>query len=113
VQAVLLVAEHGWKLLPDYRFDPVRGRWRHRNGPVEPPLKLAHIRYEGGRMLAPRHDVRAPVEELPRYLEDARALFASCAGAPDARPGSFVGISEEFEELRWFWLLETCLAPGA
>ena len=39
VDAVDLVATHGWRLLADYRFDPVTGLWRHRDGPVEPPLR--------------------------------------------------------------------------
>ena len=33
VEAVRLVAEHGWRLLADYRFDPATGLWRHRGGP--------------------------------------------------------------------------------
>ena len=41
VDAVALVADDGWALLPDYRFDPATGMWRHRAGPVEPPLRLA------------------------------------------------------------------------
>ena len=32
VEAVGLVAEHGWRLLPDYRFEPATGMWRHRGG---------------------------------------------------------------------------------
>ena len=43
VAAVSLVAEHGWRLLPDYRFDPATGLWRHRDGPVEPPLRLDQV----------------------------------------------------------------------
>jgi hypothetical protein len=61
-------------------------------------------------MIAPRHDMRAPVEELPRYLEEARALLASRPGEPDAPPGAFRSISPEFEELRWFWLPRGCVA---
>ena len=36
VAAVDLVAEHGWKLLPEYLFNPASGIWRHRNGPYLP-----------------------------------------------------------------------------
>ena len=38
IEAVRLVARDGWKLLGDYRFDPVTGMWRHRDGVVVPPL---------------------------------------------------------------------------
>ena len=109
VDAVNLLAEDGWKLMPDYRFDPVDGLWRHRAGPVEPPLSLAAVHYVDGRMVAPHHDARATIEVLPRYLEEARALLASRTGEPDAAPGSFTFISPEFEELRWFWLPMSCV----
>jgi hypothetical protein len=36
--------------------------------------------------------------------------LASRSGAPDARPGALRGMSDEFEELRWFWLPEVCVA---
>ncbi len=109
VEAVNLVAEDGWKLMPDYRFDPEDGMWRHRAGPVEPPLSLGAIGYEGGRMIAPRHDAREPIEALPRYLDEARRLLAARSGEPDAPPGAFTSISPEFEELRWFWLPRSCV----
>ncbi len=111
IDAVNLIADHGWKLLSDYRFDPTSGHWRHHRGPIEPPLRLADVRYDPGRMVAPAPDptLRASVEDLPRYLEDARALFASRSGAADARPGAFLRISEAFDELRWFWLPEVCV----
>ena len=46
IEAVALVAEHGWRLLPDYRFEPATGLWRHRAGPVEPPLRLGQVAYD-------------------------------------------------------------------
>ena len=109
VEAVNLIAEHGWKLLSDYRFDPVHGLWHHHAGPVEPPLHLKDIAYVDGEMRAPRHDLRAPIGDLARYLDEARGLFAKRAGAPDAPAGACQRISHEFEELRWFWLPEGCL----
>ena len=50
VRAVEMVAEHGWKLVPQYRFSIESGLWRHENGPVEPPMRLAQLSYdaEGG-----------------------------------------------------------------
>ena len=41
MDAVRLVARDGWRLLGDYLFDPLTGRWRHRDGVVEPPIRLA------------------------------------------------------------------------
>ncbi|MFO0005044.1 MAG: aminotransferase, partial [bacterium] len=33
LEAVELIASHGWALLPDYRFEPATGQWRHRSAP--------------------------------------------------------------------------------
>ncbi|HEX2041426.1 MAG TPA: aminotransferase class V-fold PLP-dependent enzyme [Acidimicrobiales bacterium] len=111
LRAVELVADEGWKLLPDYRFDPRTGIWHHCRGPVEPPLRLHDLRYDGDGVLHhPAAHVRAPEAVLARHLEDARALLASLP--PDALAvGPAPAISPDFEELRWFELPAVCLAP--
>src|SRR5439155_24150451 len=43
--AVEMVAADGWRLLPQYTFDVERGIWVHRDGPVEPPLRLRQVTY--------------------------------------------------------------------
>jgi len=99
VEAVRLVAREGWKLLPDYGFDPVSGLWRHREGPVEPPLRLTDIAYAAdGTMLYPHHDSTAPTEVLAGYLEEARRILAA-APAGDEDPAQ---VSAGFDQLRWF-----------
>ncbi len=112
VQAVDLVAEHGWRLLPEYRFDPVTGLWRHRLGPVEPPLRLAHLTYDAstGALQYPHfgHD-RAPESTLVDHLDAARALFAAASLDPSAGPLPGA-LSPEFEHLRWFELPAASLA---
>ncbi len=104
VTAVDLVATHGWKLLPEYRFDPASGLWRHRRGAVEPPLRLSQLSYDPatGELVRPPHDrSRASESELASYLDSARALFASTPSptSDSPRPGA---LSAEFEHLRWF-----------
>ncbi len=107
VEAVQLIAQHGDKLLSDYRFDLLTGLWTHKRGAIEPPLKLSAIRYEGGRMIAPSHDERASVDELPRYLAEARELCASRKCEPDSNASTH--LSAELESLRWFLLPAVCL----
>ncbi len=112
VAAVDFIALHGEKILPDYRFEPLTGLWHHRSGPVEPPLKLADIRYEGPNVITPKHEARASIEDLPRYLDEARTMFQSRKAEPDAPRGSLShgkGFSTEFDSLRWFWLPEACV----
>lgn len=109
VAAVHLIAEHGWRLLGDYRFEPASGLWRHRNGPVEPPLRLHQVRYdEAGELHYPRDHSRAPESMLTSYLDDARRIFAQAAPPPasDVRPS---GVSDDFEKLRWFELPDACM----
>ena len=62
VEAVRLVAREGWRLLGDYRFDPVTGLWRHRDGVVEPPMRLS------GRVVRRRRhdDVALAHDDGPR-----------------------------------------------
>ena len=68
IEAVSMVARDGWKLLRDYRFDPATGLWRHRNGPVEPPLRLAEVGYAAdGTMTYPRHQDRADESVLAEH----------------------------------------------
>jgi len=110
VAAVALVAEHGWRLLPDYSFDTATGLWRHRDGPVEPPLRLSQVGYdpESGAMTYPRHDEPVPESALAGYLEQAREIFAAAPGAAAGDDGSAT-LSADFEHLRWFELPAACL----
>jgi selenocysteine lyase/cysteine desulfurase len=107
VAAVRLVAREGWRLLGEYRFDVTHGLWRHRSGPVEPPLRLHQVRYaEDGTMTYPHHEDRAPESDLKAYLDQAAEVLAS-ADPPGDLPAAEV--SADFEHLRWFDLPAVCL----
>jgi selenocysteine lyase/cysteine desulfurase len=112
VDAVNLIADHGWKLLPEYRFDPASGLWRHRNGPVEPPLRLGDLSYDpttGDLVRPPVSQVHAPENDLARYLAEARTL-CQAATEWDDEPALGDGLSPAFEHLRWFELPASSLA---
>jgi selenocysteine lyase/cysteine desulfurase len=114
LDAVHLVANQGRKLLGDYRFDPARGLWRHRRGPVEPPLRLDGLRYDdGGRLRFASSHAQAEDAALAGYLEEARRLLAArpAPPAPEADGRALPGLSADFEALRWFVLPRECL-PG-
>ena len=107
VQAVGLVADHGWKLVPEYRFDLASGRWRHKDGAVEPPLRLSQLHYVDGVLTYPRHDDTAPESDLATYLDQAHELMDSLPEpGDDVHAGS---VSVDFEHLRWFELPAVCL----
>lgn len=112
VQAVDLIAADGWKLLPQYRFDPATGRWHHRNGPVEPPLRLSQVSYDAdGNLTYPAQHDQAPESDLATYLAAARGLLASLPDEVMAEGSA--SLSADFEHLRWFDLPTICLEPAA
>jgi selenocysteine lyase/cysteine desulfurase len=106
IEAVRLVARDGWRLLGDYDFDPSTGRWRHKDGPVEPPLRLHQVGFDGGRLSYPAQLERAGEDALAGYLDEARTVLdaATPARCDDAR------VSVDFDHLRWFELPVTSLA---
>jgi selenocysteine lyase/cysteine desulfurase len=110
LDAVHLVADRGWRLLPDYRFDPASGLWRHRSGTIDPPLSLLDLTYDaGGELRYPHHELRAPESALPGYLAQARSILAAHPTGHDwTAPAQ---VSEDFESLRWFELPAECLTP--
>ncbi|HEX7147623.1 MAG TPA: aminotransferase class V-fold PLP-dependent enzyme [Actinomycetota bacterium] len=110
LEAVNLVADQGWKLLGDYRFDPATGLWRHRRGPVEPPLRLHALRYDAdGRLAAGVPHTTASDDALAGYLDQARRLLAAPVPSGDGDRGPLPGVSADFEGLRWFELPRECL----
>jgi selenocysteine lyase/cysteine desulfurase len=108
VQAVAMVAEHGYKLVPQYRFSLETGLWRHGNGPVEPPMRLSQLSYDAeGRLTYPHHLETAPESALAGYLTEAAELFASLPEPGEAHVADLM--SADFEHLRWFDLPEASL----
>ncbi|HWM13458.1 MAG TPA: hypothetical protein VNO56_03180, partial [Gaiellaceae bacterium] len=101
VDAVHFMADHGWKLMPFYRFDPATGLWQHRDGPRRPRVSLDDFSVGGGAAQRSRRRATAPESVLPRYLTEARRIVAEVEAYPPvvepSRP-----VSAEFERLRWF-----------
>jgi len=112
IDAVDLIARLGYRLLPDYRFDPHTGLWQHRAGPPRTPLRLADVRVTaaglvpaGGAAPCPG---RAGEDALAGYLKEATDLLELRPDGLDERP---TGLGVDFEALRWFHLPPQCLAP--
>ncbi|MBZ0090383.1 MAG: aminotransferase class V-fold PLP-dependent enzyme [Thermoanaerobaculia bacterium] len=99
IDAVTLIAEEGWKLLPQYRFEPASGQWRHRQRPPQPAARLTDIRYEEGRMRYASSHLTEPESALADYLEEARRICSQAASAPAVPPEA---LPDEVEALRWF-----------
>ncbi len=102
VEAVHVVANEGWRLLPSYRFDPVTGLWEHRDGRGEAPLSLGEVDYSSGTMEFEHRPHRDPDQVLSHYLTQARTIIAE-APVSDVDPPDAI-FTEDFEHLRWFTL---------
>lgn len=98
LDAVDMAASDGWRLLPDYRFNPQSGLWIHRAGAPEPPLSLRDISYSDD-MPRSAHRHREPESALAGYLARAHEILAAPRG-----PAEKVELTADFEHLRWFWL---------
>ena len=106
LDAVDLVARDGWRLLPDYRFEPLTGLWHHRDGRPEPPASLRDVAYLDGRVTWPAHHHTEPESRLRDYLHEAREIVhrpPRAVAGPSVDPAS---VGPDFEDLRWFWLPE-------
>ncbi len=121
VAAVAFLAVHGHEFLPDYHFEPASGLWRHRSGPVEPPLRLSQLSYDtAGVLNYTRHGDTAPESALQQYLAEAETLVNSAGRAASSGSSGSSGsstvvsttLSEDFERLRWFDLPAACLSPS-
>jgi selenocysteine lyase/cysteine desulfurase/CRP-like cAMP-binding protein len=103
VDAVHLIADHGLKLLPLYRFDPFTGLWRHRDGHSRPRVSLYDISYESGAMEFTATRSEAPGAMLAEQLAQAKALVEGLpeqlAGEEEIRDPV---LPESYERIRWF-----------
>jgi selenocysteine lyase/cysteine desulfurase len=102
VDAVHFVADHGWKLLPLYRFDPFTGLWHHHRGRPEPELTLHALSYASGTLELRAARASEGEEALPRYLDEARRIVAGLEADPPHVAPEDVAVSDDFEAVRWF-----------
>lgn len=100
LKAVHLVAEHGYRLLPDYDFEPATGLFKHRGARPRAAMRLHDLRYVAGKLEFRSRHAREPEWVLDQYLDEARAILEAGPrfGVDSADPER----SEDFEELRWF-----------
>jgi selenocysteine lyase/cysteine desulfurase len=105
--AVDLIATQGYRLLPEYRFDPRTGLWLHASAVGQAHLRLSELGYgPDGELAYPRARAWSGEEVFQGYLAEARALLAARDAIVDDGP---TGLGSEFEALRWFPLPPACL----
>jgi len=102
LDAIHLVANDGWRLLPHYTFDPDTGEWRHRAFSKKHVMSLAEVSYRTGKMEYRSRHSTEPEWALPNYIEDAKKIIAATADEFRTLQIQEAARSEDFEELRWF-----------
>ncbi len=100
LEAVHLVATHGWRLLDQYHFDPHTGLWRHARGIGDPPMSLRDVHYDSEGMTWTRRRRHEAESRLPDYIAEARRIFAEADA--DATTSAPIELTPDFEHLRWF-----------
>ena len=112
LDAVHLVADEGWKLLPYYRFSIDRGLWRHHARTPSAEHGLDDVGFVAGGLTYPASHLSESVDALRRYLEEARRIIAE-AEAEFAVDDPETALAEELEGLRWFPLPKEALIEPA
>ena len=106
------VAEHGWKFLPYYRFEPNTGQWYHQKGHPEPSMRLANVRYDSGKMEYRTRHATEPEWALQGYLEESKAWLKKIEADRQDKQSPELGLNQDFESLRWFLLPHEAFAVG-
>jgi selenocysteine lyase/cysteine desulfurase len=95
IEAVHLVADQGWRLLPLYTYEPDTALWRHRDGLPRPPTSLSDLDFAGGGLAPP---MTAPIGDLGQYLAEAKRILAEEPQSGGTSPD----LGAAGEVLRWF-----------
>ncbi len=102
LDAIHLIANEGWRLLPDYAFDPDTGSWSHRSTIDTSVMRLRELSYRTGKLAYRSRHASEPEWALPNYLEEARRIIAASAEKFRTLDLEDPPRNADFEELRWF-----------
>jgi len=110
LDAIHFVANHGYKLLPLYRFDLATGEWKPRRTRPRPAMRLVDLSYRSGKLEYRTQHSTEPEWALSGYLEEAARIVAEAER--DYRTMDPLGddaLPQDAEALRWFPLPEEVL----
>jgi hypothetical protein len=110
LKAIHLVADDGWRLLPDYEFEPTTGLWTHRKSLKSATHSLRTHTYRNGKLEYRSAHAREPEWVLESYLEDAKRILSRDVKELDGLELEDPKLNADFEELRWFPMPAEALA---
>lgn len=100
LDAVHMVATHGWKALAHYEMDVETSVWRHGDGAPEPLMSLESVDFTGAGIRFLEHRHRQDPGAHARYLLEASEIL----GRVTTRQVQTSNLGEGAESLRWFVL---------
>ncbi|XP_022086161.1 uncharacterized protein LOC110976840 [Acanthaster planci] len=109
LDAVSLTAQHAWKLLPQYIFNPETGEWKQRNHQVFQDRRwLGSISYSEGKIMYPDPPVLKTKGRLPADYKDCLRLgeeiFKKAEKVRVQLPDQSLLFDSKAADLRWFML---------
>lgn len=105
VEAVAMVAEHGWKVLPQYIINPESGQFSHHHYRTQKERHwLSNISYDTGRITYPTHSSHTSVASYEVILKSALDIFSTAPGTPPASHGQHEWLLGDNDDMRWFML---------
>jgi len=102
LDAIHLIANEGWRLLPHYRFNPDTGEWRHRAHSATAVMRLGDVSYRTGKMEYRSRHATEPEWALPGYLDEAKQIIAATSDEFRELAIQEAARTSDFEALRWF-----------
>ncbi|MDO9519447.1 MAG: aminotransferase class V-fold PLP-dependent enzyme [Pseudohongiella sp.] len=104
--ALELVAEHGWRLLPCYRYDAAHGVWRHRDQQAGREDLMAELCWLQTDFTVARESGESGHDRPPCVQPDLAALLAQAGqelcDMQYKTPAHDLSLSDAHESLRWF-----------
>jgi selenocysteine lyase/cysteine desulfurase len=110
IDAVHWVAAHGAAMLPEYRFEPSTGLWKHRDAPRTAPMSLRDISYDGDGLHHQDHRQRLGSTDLSEFLAQADRILKEKL-SEGMNPLEPPDTTTDFEHLRWFPYPSEVTAP--
>ncbi|XP_065845865.1 uncharacterized protein [Oscarella lobularis] len=104
LRAVALVAEHGWKLLPQYTFHPETGEWTHyKQKDLKDRQWLGNVSYRTGKFsYKETKEYRSPPPSFESLLDEALVIFNASHKISRVLSDHTVLLDSEAEAMRWF-----------
>ena len=110
LDAIHLIANEGWRLIPHYNFNPDTGEWRHRAHNPADVLRLGEVSYRTGKMEYRSRHATEPEWALPGYLDEAKKIIAAAGEEFRTLTVKDPDRTRDFEQLRWFPLPSEVIA---